>query len=38
MYRLTGHYAGYPRIQDLREEIQLALPNSPSKRSRSVEI
>ncbi|SDK17633.1 hypothetical protein [Streptomyces indicus] len=26
MYRLTGQYAGYPKIEDLREEIQLALP------------
>ncbi|MHC0431791.1 DNA-binding protein NsdB [Streptomyces sp. O3] len=31
MYRLTGQYAGYPRIQDLREEIQLALPKAPSR-------
>ncbi|NUL08639.1 DNA-binding protein NsdB [Streptomyces lunaelactis] len=38
MYRLTGHYAGYAKIQDLREEIQLALPSSPTKRSRSAEI
>jgi hypothetical protein len=38
MYRLTGHYAEYAKIQDLREEIQLALPNSPSRRSRSTEI
>lgn len=38
MYRLTGHYAGYPKIQDLREEIQLALPNSPSRKPRSAEI
>ncbi|MGW7365028.1 DNA-binding protein NsdB [Streptomyces sp. NPDC054841] len=38
MYRLTGQYAGYARIQDLREEIQLALPQSPSKRQRSAEI
>ncbi|KUJ65500.1 hypothetical protein ACZ90_47290 [Streptomyces albus subsp. albus] len=26
MYRLTNQYAGYPRIKELREEIQLALP------------
>ncbi|WP_399934403.1 hypothetical protein [Streptomyces kanamyceticus] len=26
MYRLTAQYAGYPKIQDLREEIKLALP------------
>ncbi|MEU2434230.1 MULTISPECIES: hypothetical protein [unclassified Streptomyces] len=38
MYRLTGEYGGYAKIQDLREEIQLALPNSPSKRARGMEI
>ncbi|MFE3640838.1 hypothetical protein ACFXOM_07500 [Streptomyces sp. NPDC059169] len=38
MYRLTGQYAGYAKIQDLREEIQLALPTSSSKRARSVEV
>ncbi|MEV6106960.1 hypothetical protein AB0M28_19915 [Streptomyces sp. NPDC051940] len=26
MYRLTGQYAGYPKIHELREEIRLALP------------
>ncbi|CAL9345898.1 hypothetical protein SUDANB58_00363 [Streptomyces sp. enrichment culture] len=26
MYRLTAEYAGYPKIQELREEIRLALP------------
>lgn len=26
MYRLTGQYAGYPKIEDLREEIRWALP------------
>ncbi|MFE9907382.1 DNA-binding protein NsdB [Streptomyces clavifer] len=26
MYRLTGQFAGYARIEDLREEIELALP------------
>ncbi|GAB3968599.1 DNA-binding protein NsdB [Streptomyces sparsus] len=26
MYRLTGHYSGYAKIEDLREEIQSALP------------
>ncbi|MEV0095801.1 hypothetical protein [Streptomyces sp. NPDC050738] len=35
MYRLTGQYAGHGKIQDLREEIQLALPRS---RSRSADI
>ncbi|WP_326809243.1 MULTISPECIES: hypothetical protein [unclassified Streptomyces] len=34
MYRLTGQYAGYPKIEDLREEIQDALPRAP-KPSRS---
>ncbi|MER5177445.1 hypothetical protein ABT009_03550 [Streptomyces sp. NPDC002896] len=31
MYRLTAHYAGYPKIEDLREEIQLALPKGTLK-------
>ncbi len=26
MYRLTAEYAGYPKIEELREEIKLALP------------
>lgn len=26
MYRLTAQYAGYPRIKELREEIELVLP------------
>ncbi|MFH8371078.1 hypothetical protein [Streptomyces sp. NPDC018031] len=26
MYRLTAQYSGYPRIKELREEIELALP------------
>lgn len=26
MYRLTAEYAGYPRIHELREEIEFALP------------
>lgn len=26
MYRLTAQYSGYPKIHELREEIQLALP------------
>ncbi|WP_051717858.1 hypothetical protein [Streptomyces megasporus] len=29
MYRLTGRYAGYTRVEDLREEIALALPTAP---------
>ncbi|RFU82249.1 hypothetical protein DY218_33775 [Streptomyces triticagri] len=31
MYRLTGQYADFPKIQELREEIQLALPKGKSK-------
>ncbi|WP_240134579.1 DNA-binding protein NsdB [Streptomyces sp. MUM 178J] len=38
MYRLTGRYAGYSKIEDLREEIKLAFPNSPSTKARGVEI
>ncbi|MEU5419097.1 hypothetical protein ACFY1P_13195 [Streptomyces sp. NPDC001407] len=29
MYRLTGRYAGYGRIEDLRQEIKQALPKAP---------
>ncbi|MFG2886288.1 hypothetical protein ACGFYV_28975 [Streptomyces sp. NPDC048297] len=28
MYRLTAEHAGYPKIQELREEIKLALPRT----------
>ncbi|MGW4032276.1 DNA-binding protein NsdB [Streptomyces sp. NPDC004838] len=38
MYRLTGQYAKYEKIADLREEIRQALPDSPSKRARAAEI
>jgi hypothetical protein len=38
MYRLTGQYAEFTRIKDLREEIQLAMPAGPSARHRSAEI
>lgn len=31
MYRLTGKYAGFARIEDLRQEIQRALPKGPGK-------
>ncbi|MGP4004390.1 DNA-binding protein NsdB [Streptomyces sp. 8N706] len=31
MYRLTGQYAGYGTIEDLRAEIQHALPKNPGK-------
>lgn len=38
MYRLTGQYSGYQKIQDLREEIQLALPKAPTRRGRSMDL
>ncbi|MCB5164339.1 hypothetical protein LG634_05740 [Streptomyces bambusae] len=38
MYRLTGQYAGYAKIEDLREEIKMALPKSPSRRPRGTEV
>ncbi|MGW0698448.1 DNA-binding protein NsdB [Streptomyces sp. NPDC002867] len=38
MYRLTGQYAGYAKIEDLREEIQVALPAAPSTKRRSTRI
>ncbi|MFE1249405.1 hypothetical protein [Streptomyces sp. NPDC058735] len=31
MYRLTAEYSGYPRIQELREEIKVALPKPRGK-------
>ncbi|MBM7093554.1 hypothetical protein ABZ606_19580 [Streptomyces sp. NPDC012461] len=31
MYRLTAEYAGYPRIEELREEIEVALPKPRGK-------
>ncbi len=31
MYRLTGRYAGYGRIEELRQEIKEALPKAPNK-------
>ncbi len=36
MYRLTGQYADYPKIEDLREEIQLVLPAKKTNRSTSI--
>lgn len=27
MYRLTAHYAGYPKIENLREEIKMVMPS-----------
>ncbi|MEU2260666.1 hypothetical protein ABZ557_10360 [Streptomyces sp. NPDC019645] len=38
MYRLTGQFSGYAKIEDLREEIQHALPSSPSRGARSARI
>lgn len=40
MYRLTGQFAGYAKIADLREEIKLSLPQSSviKQRRRSSEI
>ncbi len=38
MYRLTGQYAGYARIEDLRQEIELALPAAPARKARGAEI
>ncbi|MFF3319792.1 hypothetical protein ACFYV5_30365 [Streptomyces sp. NPDC003035] len=38
MYRLTGQYAGYAKIEDLREEIELALPKPAAKRPRTGSI
>ncbi|MGQ4445388.1 hypothetical protein ACN6LI_003987, partial [Streptomyces violaceoruber] len=34
MYRLTAEYAGYPKIQELREEIKLALPKGKAPRGK----
>lgn len=31
MYRLTGQYSSYPKIHELREEIELALPKGTFK-------
>jgi hypothetical protein len=38
MYRLTGQYAGYTKIEDLREEIQLAMPKQTTRKSRDHRI
>jgi hypothetical protein len=38
MYRLTGRYAGHGKIDALREEIRLTLPNSPSRKAVGTEI
>lgn len=39
MYRLTGQFAGYAKIEDLREEIERALPPSTSaKKAKGTRI
>ncbi|MBW5485083.1 DNA-binding protein NsdB [Streptomyces bambusae] len=38
MYRLTGQYAGYGRIEDLRREIEDSLPHIPAARPRTGEV
>lgn len=35
MYRLTAQFSGYPKIDQLREEIQLVLPRSPGTKGRA---
>ncbi|MBZ4324029.1 hypothetical protein JNW98_32470, partial [Streptomyces sp. SCA2-4] len=36
MYRLTGRYAGFPKIAELRQEIERALPKAPGGRGRAA--
>ncbi|WP_329129331.1 hypothetical protein OG552_03020 [Streptomyces sp. NBC_01476] len=36
MYLLTGRYAGQPRIQDLRQELEAALPRRKGRGTRSA--
>ncbi|MFI1968772.1 hypothetical protein BLA24_12065 [Streptomyces cinnamoneus] len=36
MYRLTAKYSGYPRIEELREDIQRALPKGPAGKKRTA--
>lgn len=38
MYRLTSQYAGYAKIEDLREEIAVALPSQPGPDRRSTPV
>ncbi|MEU6706043.1 DNA-binding protein NsdB [Streptomyces wuyuanensis] len=38
MYRLTGQFSGYAKIEDLRQEIQHAMPNTPARNTRSARI
>ncbi|MEU6387717.1 hypothetical protein [Streptomyces sp. NPDC046939] len=35
MYRLTGQFAGYPKIEELRTEIKLALPKPSVRRAQA---
>lgn len=37
MYRLTGQYAGYAKIEDLREEIQIAMPPQAASKPRRTD-
>ncbi|MFI5618705.1 hypothetical protein [Streptomyces sp. NPDC051567] len=36
MYRLTGQYSGHARVENLREEIRLALPDTPAPHGATV--
>ncbi|MDX3236895.1 hypothetical protein PV392_14670 [Streptomyces sp. ME03-5709C] len=36
MYRLTARYSGFTKIQDLREEIEIALPSGPKRQGLST--
>ncbi|MYU34301.1 hypothetical protein GTW52_14440 [Streptomyces sp. SID8358] len=38
MYRLTGQFAGYAKIEDLRKEIELVLPQSVFKKAKGSQI
>ncbi|MER8073361.1 hypothetical protein ABTZ59_34425 [Streptomyces sp. NPDC094034] len=38
MYRLTGQYAGYEKIDDLREELTTAMPKGPAKRTGKTDV
>jgi hypothetical protein len=38
MYRLTAEYASYPKIQELREEIRLALPKPRGKGGSGAQV
>ncbi|MEO3977937.1 hypothetical protein [Streptomyces sp. CAU 1734] len=38
MYRLTGQYSGYLKIEELRQDIRIALPNSPSRKAGIVGV